>query len=384
MNIYYWSPFLSKVATVDAVINSAISLLKYGKEQYVPHIINCVGEWDDYVEILKKNKIKLIKLENNTKGFYNNLPRYSFVKSRISYYLIIFKVFKKAHIFFKSLNKSDVVILHLLVSYPMLLNFFFNYKCKFILRISGLPNFNIFRKIIWKICGTKISFVTTPTEGTLNDLREKKIFDTSKVSLVRDPIVNINDVRRKIINKCNLDFIYCLSIGRLSKQKNFSFLIKNFNQIAKIYQDIHLVIIGEGEEKKNLLNLIQKEKLIDRIHLIGFQKNIYKYLKNSEFFILSSLWEDPGFVLLEAASSRIPIISSDCRNGPKEILQNGNAGYLYKSNDPDSFLNTFKSFYLDKKEVNQKKLLKKKIKAFKKSKYYSKIYHYNAIKRLLT
>lgn len=383
MNIYYWSPFLSKVATVDAVINSSLSLIKYGKEQYVPYIINCVGEWDDYLEILEKKKINLINLGNNTKGFYYNLPRYGFVKSRIAYYLIIFKVFKKAHIFFKSLNKSDVVILHLLVSYPLLLNFFFNYKCKFILRISGLPNLNIFRKIIWKVCGTKITFVTSPTEGTFNDLKEKKIFDISKMRLVKDPIVNIIDVRRKIIEKSNLDFSYCLSIGRLSKQKNFSFLIKNFNQIIKIYPEIHLVIIGEGEERRNLLNLIHQENLKDRIHLIGFQKNIYKYLKNAEFFILSSLWEDPGFVLLEAASSRIPIISSDCRNGPKEILQNGSGGYLFKNNDPDSFMNTFKNFYFDKKKVNQKKLFEKKIKALKISKYYSKIYHFNAIKKLL-
>ena len=54
----------------------------------------------------------------------------------------------------------------------------------------------------------------------------------------------------------------------------------------------------------------------EKITILPFQKNIFKYLYKSECFILSSLWEDPGFVIIEAASVGIQIISSDCPNGP--------------------------------------------------------------------
>ena len=63
---------------------------------------------------------------------------------------------------------------------------------------------------------------------------------------------------------------------------------------------------------------------------MGFSENIFSYMKKADAFILSSLWEDPGFVLIEAAFCNLFIISSDCKNGPKEILLNGKGGILFK------------------------------------------------------
>ena len=62
---------------------------------------------------------------------------------------------------------------------------------------------------------------------------------------------------------------------------------------------------------------------------MGYQKNVFKFLKNCNAFILSSLWEDPGFVLIEAIVSDCLVLSSDCPNGPKEIIENKN-GLLFK------------------------------------------------------
>ena len=81
----------------------------------------------------------------------------------------------------------------------------------------------------------------------------------------------------------------------------------------------------------------------------------------SKAFILSSLWEDPGFVIIESALCNSMIISSNCKNGPKEFLLNGDAGLLFENNKKDDLfkkLNEFKK--LEKNQIFHKKVLAKK------------------------
>ena len=186
----------------------------------------------------------------------------------------------------------------------------------------------------------------------------------------------IHNFKSKIVN-----FKYCLAIGRLTAQKNFSFLIKSFDRILKIDPDLNLIILGEGEEFENLKLLIKKKKLESKIHLFGFQKSVYKFLKGAKCFILCSLWEDPGFVLIEALASKTPVISSDCKNGPLEILRNGSAGYLYKSNNQDSFVSAFKKFYNDS-NTNKKKVKKKIMNGLLVCKKYTELSHYNNLRKI--
>ena len=91
-----------------------------------------------------------------------------------------------------------------------------------------------------------------------------------------------------------------------------------------------MVIIGEGEDKKKLQKYINLKNLKEKIFLLDFKNNVFNYMKNAECFILSSLWEDPGWVLIEAASVNTTIISSNCPNGPVEFLSNGEGGYLFE------------------------------------------------------
>ena len=73
------------------------------------------------------------------------------------------------------------------------------------------------------------------------------------------------------------------------------------------------------------------------------KKNIFKYLKKCKCFISTSLWEDPGFVMVEAAASNCFVISSDCRSGPKEFIGKDN-GLLFKNNNLDDLINKFNEF----------------------------------------
>jgi glycosyltransferase involved in cell wall biosynthesis len=245
-----------------------------------------------------------------------------------------------------------------------------------ILRISGLPKLNIFRKIFWKIVLKKISVITTPTISTQSFIKNK--IKNKPIFLLRDPILNIGNIKKNKLNK-NIMNNKFLAMGRLTKQKNFLFLLKCFQLIIKKNPKINLFILGEGEEFHRLKNFIKTNNLEKNIFLEGYKKNIYDYLLDSKAFILSSLWEDPGFVLIEAAYSNTTIISSDCNNGPKEILNNGKNGFIFNSNDKKNFLEVFNNFQLSsRQEIYEKKLNAKKM-----SRKFTLFNHYLEIQKIL-
>ena len=111
--------------------------------------------------------------------------------------------------------------------------------------------------------------------------------------------------------------------------------------------------------------MIISNNLENNITLLGYQKNVFKFLKNCKAFILSSLWEDPGFVLIEAMINDSLVLSSDCPNGPKEIVGNKN-GILFQSNSEKDFILKFNQM-IKLSDTEKKKFrvnAKKKIKIF--------------------
>ena len=93
------------------------------------------------------------------------------------------------------------------------------------------------------------------------------------------------------------------------------------------------MIIGSGENKKKLLNFIIENNLSSSIKVIDFKKNPFPYLKKTNAFILSSIFEGLPNVILEALTLKKFVISSDCPTGPKEILDNGKGGLIFKMNN---------------------------------------------------
>ncbi len=383
MNLYYWAPFLSNVATVQAVFNSASGVKKYSKN-IQPHIINAVGEWSDLEEKIKEKGIKLISF-HKSETFYKKLPRYSFIKSRTSYLLICLVTFLKLYRFLKSKKENDYIILHLITSLPLLFLFFFNFKCKFILRISGLPKLSFFRKLLWKLCNKKLYRVSTPTQDTKKMLIESNIFSENIVFLVKDPIINISKInlkkREKIEDELNgKEFI--INVGRLTKQKNQKFLIDGFSLIKKKYSNLKLLVLGDGELNNYLKLYVESLKLENDVFFLGYKENVFKYYDKSICFLLTSRWEDPGFVLVEAAATKTPIISSNCKNGPSEFINNDQRGYLYQNYDLNSFESKFLEFMNDK-EKNKEKLNIKILNAFKEVKKFTNFSHLRELLKII-
>ena len=110
-----------------------------------------------------------------------------------------------------------------------------------------------------------------------------------------------------------------ITVGSLSKRKNHQLLIKAFSNIKD--KNYKLYIIGEGEEKSNLIKLIKELKITDKVIFLGFDNNPYKYLSKSEIFILSSNSEGFPNALVESMICKCCVISTDCLSGPREILE---------------------------------------------------------------
>ena len=360
-SIVYWSPCLTKVGTMKSTLNSSISLAKYSKN-YEVTILNVFGEWTKFEKYLKENNVIL---KNLTFDYYDLLPKKGFIKSRLSYILIFLISAIPLFIYIRK-TKPDYLIIHLITSLPLLILNFFRIKTKVILRISGYPKLNFLRKKLWLISQNKISKITCPTKQLRNDLIKNNIFKEEKVTILFDAIINIREFikKKKEIERGKPKIIYdefFLAAGRFTRQKNFIYLIREFAKFIKSNPNEKLLIIGEGELKKKMHEEIDKLSLFNNIKILEYTDNIYYFMKNSKGFILTSIWEEVGFVIVEASFCNSFIISSNCKNGPDEFLQNGKAGLIFSNNIKDELFKRLLEYKkLDKNQIFKKKLLAKK------------------------
>jgi len=155
----------------------------------------------------------------------------------------------------------------------------------------------------------------------------------ANVYVVFNPLKNYDG--QLIKRPSNPKFIY---VGRLSEhEKNISFLLKGMKNL--INKNWHLKIIGTGPDEMALKNLSIELGLSDRIEWLGFKKDPYENLDEGvTALLLTSRFEGFGMVLAEANQRGIPVISSDCQPGSKDIVIPGKNGYLYPEGDMDAFV----------------------------------------------
>ena len=371
MKIFYWSPFTSQVATIKAVINSAYGLKKCFNFETV--LINAFGEWNQFSKDIKSKKIKVI---NNKKNRNINFTS-GYLNSRIAFIKIFFHsfLFLKKNLLEK---KPDYLVIHLITSLPLILFLLFKFDTKLILRISGLPKLNIFRKILWRLSNKKIKFVTTPTKETYKELKKMNIFDNSKIHVLPDPVFIENKIKKNFRTNISENYKYILKVGRLTNQKNHKMLIQAFKKISHKYNKIKLIIIGDGEKYLEIQKQIKLLNLKDKVILIGYSNKVYEYIRGSLCVIVSSLWEDPGFVMIEASALKKIVLNSNCPSGPKEFFNNGKTGFLFHNNNVESLCNTFDKFMESKKN----KLNFYVRQSYKKSFNYSEIAHAKNFQKL--
>lgn len=175
----------------------------------------------------------------------------------------------------------------------------------------------------------------------------------------------ISDIQ--LLNKFRM-----ISIGRLSEEKGYDRLLRVFNRLKKSGYDTQLLLIGSGEKYNELNNYILENNLEKDVTLLGFKENPYKYLRECDLFVCSSISEGFSLVIGEAMAVGIPVISVDCP-GPNEILDFGKYGYLVNNNEYDLY-NGIKEV-IDNKSLyeNYKKMAIERGKMFSINKFINKI-----------
>ena len=174
MKIIIWSPLISDdVGTVGTVLNTAKSIKKFSKGKYNISVLNVANEWKNFKNFFLLNSINLIDL--GIKLSFDRLPRGSFFKSRFTYILISLLSISRLHLFLKK-EQPEYFFIHLITFAPLFLINIFNYKTKFILRISGYPRLNSFRKFFWRLSNKRINKIFCPTIETKKQLIKEKNF----------------------------------------------------------------------------------------------------------------------------------------------------------------------------------------------------------------
>jgi glycosyltransferase involved in cell wall biosynthesis len=124
-----------------------------------------------------------------------------------------------------------------------------------------------------------------------------------------------------------------LGVGRLTQQKDFGTLIRAIS-LLQATRPVRLIILGEGEERVQLENMVRELGLAGDVDLPGFVQNPYAYMRQASVFVLSSLWEGLPNSLIEAMACGCPVVSTDCPSGPVEILDEGKYGHLVPMGNP--------------------------------------------------
>lgn len=162
-----------------------------------------------------------------------------------------------------------------------------------------------------------------------------------KFVTIYNPIAEFSSSKKSIQANPNTPFL--ISVGRLDKYKGFEQLIRCF-AVSRFNSDIKLYILGSGDMKEKLENLILDLKMQEKIKLLGFIKHPEFYISKAEGLILNSTFESFGNVLVEGLSLGVPVISNDCNFGPREIIEHGTNGLLYDQKKDENLIKILEEF----------------------------------------
>lgn len=181
--------------------------------------------------------------------------------------------------------------------YKFLIKLLYNRACR-IVSVSKASALDLIKN--FKIKEDKIKVIYNPLNTDEINILAKESLEPKYEGIFKNPVI--------------------ISMGRLSGQKSQWYLIRAFSRVKKSINNARLVILGNGELEQDLKNIAEELNLGGSVHFLGWQKNPFKFLARSKVFALSSLWEGLPYVVLEALACGLPVVSADCKSGPREIL----------------------------------------------------------------
>lgn len=182
--------------------------------------------------------------------------------------------------------------------------------------------------------------VVAVSRGAADDMMAGIRLDPTRVHVIYNPVITS---RLCALASEPLDHSWfgpgqppvVMGMGRLTEAKDFPTLLRAV-AIASMELDFRLLILGEGNRRADLEQMVAELDLSDRVALPGFATNPFAYLARSALFVLSSAWEALPTVLIEALALGLPVVSTDCLSGPAEILAAGRYGRLVPVGNPEA------------------------------------------------
>jgi glycosyltransferase involved in cell wall biosynthesis len=181
------------------------------------------------------------------------------------------------------------------------------------------------------------------SEGVADDLAAAARLRRDRIEVIYNPVV-LPDLHEKARAPLEHPWFKAgeppvvVAVGRLTAQKAFDVLIPSFAQV-RARRTARLLILGEGEDRLALEEMVNRLGLGGDVSLLGFVPNPYPFMARASVFVLSSRWEGLPTVLVEAMALGVPVVSTDCPSGPREILLGGRHGRLVPVGDIDALAN---------------------------------------------
>ena len=224
--------------------------------------------------------------------------------------------------------------------------------------------------IIWKLIGKIRTYqLINQTRGLdqLVVLTKKDESDWKKTHNNVKQIYNFSDFQSEYV--ALLDNKKVISVGRLTEQKGYNFLIEAWTIIKNKKPDWTLEIYGEGDLYNELFQQIKDSNLENHVFLKGRTNQVQEKIIESSIFALSSKYEGFPMVLLESMACGVPLVSFDCETGPAEIIENNDCGILVENRNVLKLAEAILTL-MDDKDLRKKKGEIAKIKSanFSKSK----------------
>jgi len=296
-----------------------------GVEKNLLYIIEFLSRknLDIYIVTANRDKKKYfnknIKFLCPTTSYWNKSSR--LVKTIICLKIIFTQLPKNSTSFFSFQSNIAAIILSKLFGF------------KIIIRLNTSINKYLdgfIKKFFFKIIYSLSDKIIVNSSFFKKDLKKILNLDSIQIS---------NPIDLKKIKKKNINYfkgfkgIKILSIGRLTDQKNQIIILKALNILRINKIKFKFCLIGKGYKLNELKQYVKNKRLTNYVKFAGYKKDAFRYINSSNLFILSSKFEGLPNVIIEAQSQNIPIISSDCPTGPKEILLNGKLGTLFDVGD---------------------------------------------------
>lgn len=198
---------------------------------------------------------------------------------------------------------------------------------------------NFIVKFLTKISFKNVDKIVAASEGVSQDIKnlfnlknEKTTFVYNFIDIEKIQVLSNEEIDEEIFKNKLKPII--LAVNRLDlHQKDIITLLKAFSLVVQNL-DAYLVIVGEGPDRLKIETEIKELCLESNVFLLGHKNNPYKYMKNSDVFVLSSFHEGMPIVLIEAIACDLPVIATDCDFGPREIIKDGYNGFLVPVGNP--------------------------------------------------